>query len=221
LSEAESGTNPVFRFGPVCDGHETVATTIPTRQLRRPTVGRARGVARETATVRVAFAVIALHLVDDAFVHPESGTAMGDHLASGLVPTAVAVLLATAYPRLGNGWQAATAIGSGVLALVGGVGISARHVVIDRLAGDDLTGILAGLAGIVLIGCGIHAAGRAWRRNLVASRPLAARCGAWPSPSPSSSASSSSFFRRRSRSLRRTRPERRWRPLISDARPNR
>ena len=140
-----------------------MATTIPTRQLRRPTVGRARGVARETATVRVAFAVIALHLVDDAFVHPESGTAMGDHFASGLVPTAMAVLLATAYPRLGNGWQAATAIGSGVLALVGGVGISARHVVIDRLAGDDLTGILAGLAGIMLIGCGIHAAGCAWR----------------------------------------------------------
>jgi di/tricarboxylate transporter len=220
LSEAESGTNPVSRFGPVCDGRETVATTIPTRQLRRPTVGRARGVARETATVRVAFAVIALHLVDDAFVHPESGTAMGDHLASGLVPTAVAVLLATAYPRLGNGWQAATAIGSGVLALVGGVGISARHVVIDRLAGDDLTGILAGLAGIMLIGCGIHAAGCAWRaqsRRVTPARralrrlavALAVLLGVV-----------FVVFRRRSRSLRRTRPGRRWRPLISDARPN-
>ncbi len=50
--------------------------------------------------VRVVLAVIVAFVLDDAFVHPEPGTAAGDHLASGLVPAAILVCLAIAYPRL-------------------------------------------------------------------------------------------------------------------------
>ena len=56
--------------------------------------------------VRLAMAAAALSVLDDAFWHREPGTALGDHLVSGLVPVALAVLLALAYPRLrpGSGW---------------------------------------------------------------------------------------------------------------------
>jgi len=49
---------------------------------------------REDALARTALVVVALGVADDAFVHREPGTAIGDHLASGLVPAAVAVALA-------------------------------------------------------------------------------------------------------------------------------
>jgi len=42
----------------------------------------------ERTLVRVAVGVIALHVVDDSFLQPESGTSAGDHLVSGLVPLA-------------------------------------------------------------------------------------------------------------------------------------
>jgi hypothetical protein len=44
----------------------------------------------------------ALWVLDDRFWHREPGT-MGDHLASGLVPAALAALLALVYPRLRPG----------------------------------------------------------------------------------------------------------------------
>ena len=55
---------------------------------------------------RLAMAAAALWVLDDAFWHREPGTAVGDHLASGLVPVALAALLALAYPRLRPGARA-------------------------------------------------------------------------------------------------------------------
>jgi hypothetical protein len=98
LPEPETGTTTVSRSGRVCDGRETVAITIPTRQLRGPTVARARGVVRETATVRVAFAVIAQHLVDDAFVHPESGSVMCKYLPQLAVGTLATAEMSNGIP---------------------------------------------------------------------------------------------------------------------------
>ena len=80
--------------------------------------------------VRIAVAVIVAFVLDDAFIHPEPGTAAGDHLVSGLVPTAILVLLAVAYPRLRAWWQAMLAGSVGILALVLGIGVSTRDVVI-------------------------------------------------------------------------------------------
>jgi len=55
---------------------------------------------RETVVFRLAMAAAALSVLDDAYWHREPGTAMSDHLASGLVPVACAALLAAVYPRL-------------------------------------------------------------------------------------------------------------------------
>ena len=68
------------------------AAAKPPANAGRPVAGR-----RETRAFRVAMAVIAVALIDDAFVHPEPGTSAGDHLASGFVPLAIAAVLARAY----------------------------------------------------------------------------------------------------------------------------
>src|SRR5688572_6067450 len=64
----------------------------------------------ETLIFRVAMSAGALWVLDDAFWHLEPGTAVGDHLVSGLVPLAGVVLLAVAYPRLRAGARAAAAL---------------------------------------------------------------------------------------------------------------
>jgi len=115
---------------------------------------------REVVIARAALALIALHVLDDAFVHPEPGTSAADHLASGLVPFTIAAAVAIAYPHLRAWWQAALGGSLGTLALVAGIAVSSRHAATDRFAGDDLTGILAGFAGLALIGCAVLAAAR-------------------------------------------------------------
>ena len=92
-------------------------------QLHRPT---------ETRVFRVAMALIALAILDDAFLHPEPGTTAGDHLVSGLVPVAIAGVLALAYPRLRPGLRATAALVCGVLAVTAGVVDGFRHVAVDR-----------------------------------------------------------------------------------------
>lgn len=120
---------------------------------------------RETLVVRSALAVIAVAVLDDAFVHREPGTAVGDHLAGGLVPAAIAVVLALVYPRLRAGARATIALVCAPLAIVAGVVDGLRHVIVDRLAGDDLTALLALVAGVVLAAVGIVVLWRSRRRD--------------------------------------------------------
>src|SRR5829696_10195978 len=108
----------------------------------------------DTCVFRVALAVIAVAVFDDAFVHPEIGMTAEDHLASGLVPLVIAAALALAYPHLRAGVRAVVAIATGVLALTAGIADGFRHVIVDRLAGDDVTVMLAGLAGAGLVALG-------------------------------------------------------------------
>jgi hypothetical protein len=114
-------------------------------------------------------AVVAFALIDDAFVHPETGTSAGDHLASALVPVTFAVVLALAYPRLRAGVRAAAAVVCGVLAVTAGVVDGFRHAAIDRIAGDDVTVMLAGVAGVALLGLGLLVL---WRTRRLDERPL-------------------------------------------------
>ncbi len=51
-------------------------------------------------SLALALAVIALHIVDDNYLQPRPGTSAGDHLASGLVPVAILLVVAAAYPHL-------------------------------------------------------------------------------------------------------------------------
>jgi len=96
----------------------------------------------EALIARSALGLVALAIVDDAFIHREPGTAVSDHLAGGLLPAAVAIALAAAYPRLRRGVRAIVALTCGSLAIVAGAVDGLRHVLVDRLAGDDLTALL-------------------------------------------------------------------------------
>jgi hypothetical protein len=115
---------------------------------------------RETLTFRVAMVVIAVAVADDAFAHREPGTTVAGHLVSGLVPLVAAGALAWAYPRLRTGARAGVAIVCGTLAVVAGVSDGLRHVLVDRLSGDDVTVLLAGAVGVALV---IDGARRLWR----------------------------------------------------------
>src|SRR3954447_1755075 len=107
--------------------------------------------AREVLSVRIALGVIGVAVLDDAFAHPEPGTSARDHLISGLVPVAVAVAAGALYPRLRQGGRAAVELVCGMLALVAGVVDGVRHMAVAGLAGDDVTVLVAGLAGAALL----------------------------------------------------------------------
>src|SRR5215510_3388805 len=108
-----------------------------------------------TTLFRSAVGVIALHVADDNFIHPEPGTTIGQHLVSGLVPLALLGLAGWAYPRLRGGLQGLLALALGLLGVVGG--IEALHYMGTD---DDLSGYLSVPAGAVLIGLG---AATLWR----------------------------------------------------------
>jgi hypothetical protein len=112
-------------------------------------------------------AVAAIAVIDDAYWHREPGTDVRDHLASGLVPVALAVVLAVAYPRLRPGARAVAALTSGSLMMVAGVIEGIRHVALDRLAGDDATAIVAAVAGAVLV---VMGAAVLWRSRRLDER---------------------------------------------------
>jgi hypothetical protein len=122
---------------------------------------------REYALFLAATGAIALYLVDDAFLHPEPGMSGDDHLVSGLVPLALLLFAALTYPRLRAGARASIALALGLTALGAGIAVPVRHVMIDEARGDDFTGILATLAGLVLVVLG---AVTLWRSRRGGSR---------------------------------------------------
>jgi hypothetical protein len=146
-----------------------LAGTVPAAAKTPASAGRRVAGRRETLVFRAAMAVVAIALVDDAFVHPEIGTSARDHLASGLIPLTIAALLALAYPRLRAGMRAAAALACGALAVTAGMVDGFRHVAIDRIAGDDATVMLAGVAGVALLGLGLLVW---WRTRRLDERPL-------------------------------------------------
>jgi uncharacterized protein len=143
------------------------ATATP-RRLAAPPLLRWGGASRESTLVRIAIAVIALHVVDDNFLQPQPGTSAGDHVVSGLVPLAVLGLAAWSYRRMRGGGRAAVALVLGVLGVVAGSEAIAYTTRVGA-AGDDYTGLLAVPAGLMLVGIGIAASWRTRRRG--GSRP--------------------------------------------------
>ena len=112
------------------------------------------GTRRETALARLAMGLVALHVLDDSFLQPERGTSAGDHLVSGLVPTALLVAAAVMYPRVRAGARAVLALAVGSCGIVGGAVEAGYHVANGRPSGDDYTGFLALAAGVALVALG-------------------------------------------------------------------
>src|SRR5688500_5235970 len=94
---------------------------------------RAAAFARtEIGVVRLALGAIALHLVDENYLQPQPGTSGADHLASGLIPVAILLGVAAAYPRLPAWLRAATAMTFGALGIA--VGFPGAYYVLDGSA---------------------------------------------------------------------------------------
>ena len=84
-------------------------TVEPSADRARPS-GGISSAPPEILTARIALGVIAIAVLDDAFVHREPGTSVADHVAGGLIPVAIAVIAAFAYPRLRPGLRAVVAL---------------------------------------------------------------------------------------------------------------
>ena len=112
-----------------------------------------------TTAFRLALGVVGLHIADDNFLQPASGTSAADHLISGLVPLALLVLAGWAFPRLRGGAQGALSLFLAPLAIA--TGIEAIHYTgAGGASGDDFTGFATIPAGLVLLGLG---AATLWR----------------------------------------------------------
>ena len=107
----------------------------------------------ETGLARLALGVVALHVVDDNFLQPNPGTSAADHLVSGLVPLALLVPAGFFYPRLRPGVRATIALLAGFLGVLAGTE-AAYYTKAVGPSGDDYTGLLSILSGLLLIGLG-------------------------------------------------------------------
>jgi hypothetical protein len=136
---------------------------------------RAGATHTEIRLFRIAMAVVAIAVVDDAFVHREPGTSAGDHLLGAAVPVAVALGLVLAYPHLRAGLRGFAALTSGALAVTAGVADGVAHVVVDGVAGDDVTSVLAAAAGVALLALGARTLWRSRRLDEALPRRYARR----------------------------------------------
>jgi dienelactone hydrolase len=141
---------------------------------RTRTLGAAR---LEASLARVGLALIALHVLDDSFFQPQPGTSAGDHLVSGLVPAAVFLGAAAAYPHLRAGLRASLALSLGLLGIVIGGAEAGYYTLHDRPSGDDYTGFVAVLAGLVLVAVGAVPLWRSRKRDDKLVRRCARRLG--------------------------------------------
>jgi hypothetical protein len=128
---------------------------------------RAR-IATERVLATGAIAVVALHVVDDSFLQPQPGTSAADHLVSGLAPLAVLAGVAVWYRGARPGVRATLVLLVGFFGVLSGTE-AAYYTLNGGPSGDDFTGIVALLAGLVLLVVGTV---RLWRSRRTDDRRL-------------------------------------------------
>ena len=103
-----------------------------------------------------------VHALDDAFVAPRAGLGARPARAGRACSRSSAGLAGVRrVPALRPGLRAALAFAFGGLALVNGA-LHVSHIATDGAGGSDVTGVLAALAGVVLVGL---AAAIPWRHR--------------------------------------------------------
>ena len=109
--------------------------------------------ARSTEAVVFSFAaVLALaHAFDDALLLPGPGVPITRHAIALAIAVAATVAAIVKFERIRPGLCAATAFTFGVLATVNG-GRHAHHIIQEGTTANDVTGVIALAAGVVLIG---------------------------------------------------------------------
>lgn len=127
---------------------------------------------RERVAFLTAVTIIATHVVDDSFVNPEPGTSAADHLLSGLVPLTALGVATAVYLRSRAGVRACTALVVGLFGIVASVE-GWYYTLKVGPSGDDFTGLITIVAGVVLLVLGAltlwrsrHMNGRRWARYL-------------------------------------------------------
>jgi fermentation-respiration switch protein FrsA (DUF1100 family) len=141
--------------------HEPPAPASAAMRVLREIAAAAR---TEVGLVRVAVAVVGLHVADDNFLQPQPGTSAGDHLVSGLVPLACLGFGAAVYGRVRPGLRGAIALMLGFFGVL--VGTEAVHYTrAVGPSGDDYTGLLSVPAGLLLIAVGAVTLWRSRRRD--------------------------------------------------------
>ena len=126
------------------------ATTV-----KAPRLASLRARVRTRSTEAVVFstaAVLALaHAFDDALLLPGAGVPLTRHALTLAIALAATVAAIFSFEAMRPGARAVTAFTFGVLAAVNG-GRHAHHVVYEGTTANDVTGVLALAAGIVLVG---------------------------------------------------------------------
>jgi dienelactone hydrolase len=116
---------------------------------------------------RIGTAVPMVHIADDSFLHPQSGTSAIDHLAGGLIPLALLGAAMYAFPRMRGGALGGWSLVIGFFSLVAAA--EALHYTRNGgPTGDDFTGLLCIPAGLLLAGLG---AATLWRSRRLDGMP--------------------------------------------------
>ena len=108
----------------------------------------------EVGLARLGMGLAALHVADDSFLQPQPGTSASDHLVSGLLPLAVIVAAAASYGRLRASVRAMLALLLGFFGVLAGTE-AAYYINAGAASGDDYTGVLSLIGGLVLLGVGV------------------------------------------------------------------
>ena len=95
--------------------------------------------------------VALLHAFDDAFLLPGGGVPLTQHALAFAIALAASVLAVWRFRSLRPGVQAALAFSFGALAMING-GRHLHHVLTSGVTANDVTGLLAFGAGLVLVG---------------------------------------------------------------------
>ncbi len=117
----------------------------------------------EVGLARIAIGLVALHVVDDRFVQPNPGTSASDHLV-GERAAALLVAGGVFYGRVRAGLRATIALAAGFFGVLAGIE-AAYYAKEAGPSGDDYTGLLSLLAGLLLLGFGAVTLWRSSRTN--------------------------------------------------------
>ncbi len=142
----------------------TPTTSSDTRDLK-PARHPAAVVLRQHRVFFGAVAAVMLHIADDSFFQPADGVSPADHLVGGLVPLGLLALAAWGYPRVRDGARAVIALAIAMTGLVTGLTEPVSHLVQGSFRGDDVTGVVAGAAALVLVVLAVHTLWRSRRTD--------------------------------------------------------
>ena len=135
----------------------TTTSMLETPAIERTTVRGARRLSENSLFIG-ALAVAMVHAVDDALLHRQPGVPVSQHLPALFAVALAAAVAGWSFGRLRPGLRSALALVSGSVVVANGA-VHVIHVAAVRMEHSDLTGVLAAVAGLVLLGLGVRSRG--------------------------------------------------------------